>query len=283
MPRQEPSLSSLWLDFDGRRMHAIAGGRGAPVVLVHGYGVSGLYMLPLARRLVSSCSLFVPDLPGQGRSDPLRTPTSIRSLADALGWWLDEACLERPIIVANSMGCQVVTDLAARRPGLLGPMVLIGPTIDPTQRRARRQILGLLRESRREPLALVGLAVRESVGGAGQHLVAVARSALADRMEDRLPLIEQQVVIVHGDQDAFLGRDWAEQVATLLPRGRLVAVAGEAHAVHYTRPDLVADIVSELLVQERTRGRREAPPPRRARVPRTRRRGHEGLPHSVTR
>jgi pimeloyl-ACP methyl ester carboxylesterase len=36
----------------------------------------------------------------------------------------------------------------------------------------------------------------------------------------------------------------------MLPNGRLVVVPGEAHAVHYTRPRLVAQIVREAVAEE---------------------------------
>jgi pimeloyl-ACP methyl ester carboxylesterase len=215
-------------------------------------------MLPLARSLAERFSVFVPDLPGYGRSQKPRVPLGIGGLADALSGCLDALELERPAFVANSMGCQVVTHLAVRRPEHVGPLVLIGPTFDPQRRLARSQLLGALRDSAREPLALLALAAHDdAVHGVGA-LVASFRSALADQIERRLPLIEQPTLVVRGGDDAFVSAEWAEQVVALLPRGRLVVVPGEPHAVHYTRPDLVARVVRELLVEEgeQTRGQR---------------------------
>jgi len=250
-----PSLRSSWTDLEGVRVHAVGGGSGQPVVLVHGFGISGTYMLPLARVLASSCSAFVPDLPGQGRSGQPRGPWGIGEMADTLGSWLETIGLERPLVVANSMGCQIVTELAVRRPALIGPMVLIGPTVDPARRAARRQLFDVLRDSAREPFSLIALTARNNAAKPDvRPLLTVARAALADRIEERLPLIDQPTVIVHGDNDGFIGRDWAERAAALLPRGRLVVVPSEAHAVHYTRPDLIAEIVGELLVEEREHG-----------------------------
>ena len=220
-------------------------------MLVHGYGVSGRYMLPLAQSLAPSFSVFAPDLPGHGRSQRPPTPLGIAGLAAALAGWLDAAGLRRPAFVANSMGCQVVTELAVRLPGRVGPMVLIGPTVDPQRRAARHQLFGGLRDAAREPRSLLTLAAREdAVFGLGA-LLATARSALADRIEQRLPLIAQPTVVVRGEDDGFVGQSWAETAAALLPRGRLVVVPREPHAVHYTRPDLIARIVHKLLVEER--------------------------------
>jgi 2-hydroxy-6-oxonona-2,4-dienedioate hydrolase len=258
MARSDPSgpatksepLESRWLDVFGLGIHARVGGKGAPVVLVHGYGVSGSYMLPLARSLAPFVSVFAPDLPGYGRSQRPSSPLGIADLAAALAGWLDAAGLECPAFVANSMGCQIVTELAVHLPGRVGPLVLVGPTVDPQRRAARHQLLGGLRDSAREPRSLLGLAARDdAVVGIGA-LLATARSALADRIEQRLPLIAQPTIVVRGEHDGFVGESWAARATALLPRGRLVVVPREPHAVHYTRPDLIAWIVHELLVEE---------------------------------
>jgi 2-hydroxy-6-oxonona-2,4-dienedioate hydrolase len=221
------------------------------VVLVHGFGVSGRYMLPLARSLSGRFAVFVPDLPGHGRSEKPPAPLGIGGLADSLGDCIDALGLERPTLVANSLGCQVVTELAVRRPECAGPLVLIGPTVDPEQRSARRQVFAGLRDSVHEPWSLVAVAAHDDAVLGPRALLATARSALRDRIEERLPLIEQPSLVLRGGRDPFVGAEWAERVATLLPRGRLVVIPGEPHAVHYTRPDLVADVVEGLILEER--------------------------------
>jgi pimeloyl-ACP methyl ester carboxylesterase len=243
-------MSELWLDVAGARMHAQVLGAGPPVVLLHGYGVSGTYMLPLARELADSYRVLVPELPGQGKSEPRPGLRSVHELAGAFGAWLEAAELEQPAVVANSLGCQVVTELAVREPERVGPLVLVGPTVDPARRRGRHQLFAALRDCAREPLLLVGIAAMDDVGVGMRRLVATARAALDDRIEERLPLVEQPTVVVRGGADGFVSADWAEQVASLLADGRLVVVPGEPHAVHFTRPEAVAGIVRELLAEE---------------------------------
>jgi pimeloyl-ACP methyl ester carboxylesterase len=129
-------------------------------------------------------------------------------------------------------------------------MVLVGPTIDPSRRDAPHQLFDALRDSAREPFALLALAARGHASVGIRGLVSTARLALADRIEERLPLIGQPTVVVRGGEDGFAGPQWVERVADLLPNGRLVVVPGEPHAVHYTRPELIGRIVGELLVEE---------------------------------
>lgn len=257
MPRypraRKRSAAPLRSRFDlvgGVRVHARAGGGGPPVVLVHGYGVSGRYMVPLARELARDCAVFVPDLPGHGRSETPAEAQTIETLADALGEWLEVVGVERAQLVGNSMGCQVITELAVRRPELVGSLVLVGPTVDPAKRGARHQVFGALRDSRNEPALLVALAAKDGAGWSFRRLLATARSVLADRMEDRLPSIECPAVVVHGEKDGLVSHEWAERVAGLLPHGRLVVLPGEPHAIPYTQPALLGAIVRELLAEE---------------------------------
>jgi 2-hydroxy-6-oxonona-2,4-dienedioate hydrolase len=224
-------------------------GEGDPVVLVHGFGVSGRYMLPLAEALARWYSVFIPDLPGSGRSQKPPTPLGIGGLAESLAGCLDALKLQRPAFVANSLGCQVVTELAVRLPERVGPLTLIGPTIDPDQRRARHQLLRAVHDLGREPISLLTHPAKDGVMGV-RALLTTARSALADRIEDRLPLIEQSTLVLRGSADSFVSAAWAERVAALLPRSRLVVVPGEPHALHYTRPDLVGELVRDLLLAE---------------------------------
>jgi 2-hydroxy-6-oxonona-2,4-dienedioate hydrolase len=254
-PRARRGVASRRIVAGGLGIHAWAAGEGDPVVLVHGFGVSGRYMLPLAQSLARWFSVFVPELPGSGRSQKPPMPLGIGGLAEALASCLDALELQRPAFVANSMGCQVITELAFQLPDRAGPLVLVGPTIDPDQRRARHQVLSGVRDLAREPLSLLTHPAQDGVTGI-RALLATARSALADRIEDRLPLIEQPTLVLRGSEDSFVSAAWADRVAALLPRSRSVVVPGEPHAVHYTRPDLVGGLVRELLLEEfeQTRG-----------------------------
>src|SRR5947207_8438818 len=82
-----------WTDAAGVRMHARVSThplpRDAPtLVLVHGIGVSGRYLLPTAVRLATTCKVYVPDLPGFGLSGKPPGILDVPALADALAAWM---------------------------------------------------------------------------------------------------------------------------------------------------------------------------------------------------
>jgi pimeloyl-ACP methyl ester carboxylesterase len=120
-------------------------------VLVHGLMISSLYMIPLAECLAGYGEVHAVDLPGFGRSEGPRHAPSIPKLAEALVDWLAASDIAECHLIANSMGCQVCADLAARFPERVASLTLTGPTIDPAAHSVPRQALRLVGELLREP------------------------------------------------------------------------------------------------------------------------------------
>ena len=90
--------------------------------------------------------MLAPDLPGFGRSGKPNRVLSVPELADALAPWMEAIGLASAAMVANSLGRQIVVDLAVRRPELVEALVLAGPTIGPHARNAWVQIVRWLRD-----------------------------------------------------------------------------------------------------------------------------------------
>lgn len=143
----QPRVSELvevYTRVNGRLMHAWTSTAGPvtvpPIVLVHGLGVSGRYLLPTAVLLAPHYPVYVPDLPGFGQSDKPSHVLNIPELTDALAGWMRRLGLAGACLVGNSLGCQFIVDLAPRYPELIERAVLVGPTLDPQARTLGRQI-----------------------------------------------------------------------------------------------------------------------------------------------
>jgi pimeloyl-ACP methyl ester carboxylesterase len=85
----------------------------------------------------------------------------IDSAAQVLAGVLAAEGAVAPTVVANSLGCQLVVELARSRPALVGSIVLISPTVDPHYRSWLRQSGTLLVDWAREPPALWPIIVRD--------------------------------------------------------------------------------------------------------------------------
>ncbi len=201
------------------------------VVLVHGLGVGQRYFDPLAREL--GIELLRP---------VFREAAPIAELGSRLGELLDEPAA----LVANSMGCQIATALAVQRPELVGSLALIGPTVDAETHSLVRHVFRLAADAWFEPLRLTGIVLSDYATFGPLALLRQARYALDDRIEERLPLIEVPAIVVRGVHDQLCPPGWAQAAAALLPHGRLVTIAGAAHAPHFSHPREVAAAIRAL-------------------------------------
>lgn len=222
------------------------------VVMVHGLGLSGRYMMPVARSMSHDCRVFLPDLPGFGDSSKPRDVLGVRELADCLAGWLRAAGVAPAILLANSFGCQIAIDLAARHPGLASALILQGPTTAPAERSWLRQFR---RWRQNAPFN------RPSMGAYGDYrkagylrVLRTFSASLSDRPEDKLDRIEAPALIIRGEFDPICRPEWAEQVARGLPHGRIVELPHVAHTLCWDAPAEVA-LVSLDFIREVRRSR----------------------------
>jgi 2-hydroxy-6-oxonona-2,4-dienedioate hydrolase len=245
-------LASQWATVNGRRMHARVAtdtppGAGLPVVLMHGLSVSSRSLLPTAARLAAGRRVYAPDLPGCGASEPPPEALSIHDLADTLAAWMRAMHLGQAALLGHSFGCQVLAELALRHPACLARAIFVAPTIEPHGRTASRQLVGLLRDACREPPALLPLVLRDYLRAGVGRTIRTARYALQDAIERKLPQVRVPSLVVRGARDPMVSQRWAEAVARLLPRGRLVVIPRAAHAVPYSAPVELGQVIEAFL------------------------------------
>ena len=203
------------------------------LVLVHGLGVSPRYFAPFVDALVD-VETAAPDL--------RRFATRERQ-AEALR----EHLTPGSAVLGQSYGCQIVAELAAREPGLLGRVIFVSPTVDAEHRSFVQQSGRLLATAMREPRPLVGLTIRDAVATGPIRLARMAWSAVRDPVERKIASIDSPLLVVRGSRDFLCTQWWAEELVGLAPRGRLEVVPGAAHAVHYSHAEELAALVRSFL------------------------------------
>jgi 2-hydroxy-6-oxonona-2,4-dienedioate hydrolase len=248
-----PELRRRVYDVDGLRLHArVADDADGPdIVLVHGISVSSRYMVPVAHELAAWARVYAVDLPGFGQSDKPPRALDVPELAHALRRWLDAARLERPAFLANSFGCQVVVELAAGNPERASHLILVGPTIDRHARTPADQIARWALTALRDPFPLHLIVLRDTAASGIRRTWRTFRHALRDGVERKLPSIETPTLVVRGERDPLAPERWCEEVAALLPQGRLAVVPGAAHALNWSRPRELDGLVREFLGRRR--------------------------------
>ncbi len=117
------------LDVEGKALYCqrSVGGGGVPVVHIHGFAISGAYLMPTARALAGRRVNLVPDLPGYGRSERRGKVLDIPALSEALLAVLDALEIEQAVLVGNSMGCPIGLEVAHVAPERVHSLVLVSP------------------------------------------------------------------------------------------------------------------------------------------------------------
>lgn len=221
-----------------------------PVVLVHGYGVSGSYMVPIARRLAADFPVFIPDLPGHARSDKPARTLDIPELAEVLRAWMAAVGIRRAAFLANSMGCQIVAELALRHPEVVDRLVLVGPTLAPELRTLWKLLPHFLWTAFWERKPLIPLVIWDFLRAGPRILIAELKAVLADPVEDKLPLITAPALVLRGEHDHIVPQRFAEEVARSLKTPGLLVVPSAGHALHYSAPDELLRLVRPFLLRE---------------------------------
>lgn len=139
-------------------------------------------------------------------------------------------------MLGGSFGCQWAVELAARFPGRIGALVLVGPTVDPHARSAVRLAGQWLRNSVRESPRMTPLNVADYRDAGLRRVLAGFGASMRDRIEDKLPHVDAPVLVVRGGQDRMVSQAWAEEVTRLLPPRAAVGHGGAAPHGALPRP-----------------------------------------------
>ena len=218
-----------------------------PLVMVHGLGVSARYMMPTAEHLATYYRVIVPDLPGFGDSGKPSHILNVPELADRLVDWMPHIGLTRANFLGNSLGCQIIVDMAVRYPQLVESAVLVGPTVDSRDRTMLGQLWRGFRDLCREPWSLWPILFHDYLVTGTRRMYRTFKYALQDPIENKLPMMQTPTLVVRGSRDTIVPQPWAEEMTRRLPNGRLVVISGGTHASNYSAPIELAAVVSEFL------------------------------------
>lgn len=213
------------------------------IVMVHGLATSNTYMLPTAYELASSYHIYIPDLPGFGKSTKPPQAFDISQLADTLAQWMQAIGLNRATLLGNSLGCQVIALFALRYPECIERAILVGPSMDPQALTARQEITRWVANIPFEPFHLFPIMIGDFFHAGVRRTARTLQYGLRDHINEHLPHMQVPTLIVRGSHDTVVPQRWAEEATNLLPNGKLVVVAGAAHDVNYNSPKQLATIV----------------------------------------
>ena len=252
-------------------LHVDSYGSGAPLLLIHGWGMHGGMWGGVAQRLAQHFRVLAVDLPGHGFSvgrDSSRHSGDVGmnpdllldSIVDQLSAQFDE-----PLAVCGwSLGGQIALRWAAREPEKIKCLVLVASTPCFVRRpgwecaMAQETLAEFAAALQRDYAATLRRFLALQVRGSDneRELLAALRKALMSRGEPdldalragleilrdcdlrgELPDIRQPALVVCGERDTLTPPQASHYLAAQLPDARLAEIKGAAHAPFLSHPD----------------------------------------------
>lgn len=251
-------------------LHVESHGAGAPLLLIHGWGMHGGIWGGMVERLAQHCRVVCVDLPGHGASVPLDDEFNLDQLVQALSVQFDE-----PLTVCGwSLGGQLALRWAALHPQQVNKMILLASTPCFVQRtdwphamaaETLQEFANALLANHAQTLKrFLALQVRGSENE--RELLADLRSRLFSRGEPDLAALrggleilrdtdlraslaqlQQPALVIAGARDMLTPLAASQYMAQVLPDARLASVAGAAHAPFLSHPEMVVERMVDFL------------------------------------
>lgn len=248
-------LAERWTSNDGVKVfyRESSGPPGAaPMMHLHGFGLSGRYLLPTAELLAGEFRTLVPDLPGFGRSGRPRQPLDVPELAQAAAEFLDDRGIEKVTLVGNSMGCAVICEFAHLYPERLERAVLVAPAGGLHNQPLPRALRQLARDGIREPLGLMQVAVPDYLRFGVPSTLRMFRALTRYPALDRLLQLHIPTLVVLGSADPLMpAPPRVKEVAGQIDNSvLLVVIHGAAHAINFSHPGELANVIRQFMSDE---------------------------------
>ena len=213
--------------------HGGDGGARSPFVLVHGIGMSHRYLSRLHALLSTKGPVYSIDLPGYAGLSKPGDDVDVATMGAALSDVIAELGIGPVVLVGHSMGAQWVVEAALHRPESVQLVVAMGPVTDSAHRSFGAQMLALAMDTLGESPLTNMIVLSDYIRCGVPWYLAQVRHMLSYRIEERVSLLTQPLLVIRGGRDPIAGLAWCRLLVRAARDGRLVQIPHRPHVAQH--------------------------------------------------
>jgi pimeloyl-ACP methyl ester carboxylesterase len=249
----------------GCKVNVMRGGKGEPVLFLHGASGSGGW-LPFMASLSEKFDVIVPDHPGFGRSD---TPDWLDDLTDLAYFYLDfidALGIPRVHVIGHSLGVWIAAEMAIRNTGRIATLTLLSaagnnvkgvPKGDIFLWPPEQRVCNLFVDQKFADARLAQPMTEELLDVSLKNELATADLAWNPRFHNPqlrkwLHRVDVPTLIVWGDSDKVFPARYGEEYHALIKGSRLAVLPACGHLPHVEKADATADLFTRFVAEQNT-------------------------------
>jgi len=233
------------------------------VVILHGWGLSAEKFRETKRTFESNgFVVYVPDLPGFGKSTPPDRAYHLSDYSEFLERYLSDNHIQKPIVIGHSFGGRVALCFTATHPDFVKQLILTGtPGFTPVPRMRLQLFIGLAKLGKYifslPLLSGMGQNVKNwyyyTVGAreytrAQGYMKETFKNVVNERLDTYMDRISIPCLLAWGEKDSITPLGIARRMIQHIQGAELIVIPDTDHGVSYKEPKIFFMSVSRYLL-----------------------------------
>lgn len=226
------------------------------LVILHGWGSSISYWVPLSNLLTPKIRVILVDLPGFGSTGPLPDKPDVPEYTNFVRSFTQKLSLKNFILSGHSFGGQITLDYALKYPKDLKSIILIAPAAirersKLTQTKIKltkiiKPLFSLLPHSTFEKF--LGWSTPSDYSNSNEYQKKVLGKIVIYNLKPYLKDLQVPTDIVWGSED-FVIPNMGNYLAENIHDSHLHVIYGANHLIHHSHVKKLADIINQIIVE----------------------------------